>query len=653
MNDSVTIAAALVPLATLFAGLAVLLIRGSDARHARIRSTIGVAGAGVAFLAAAYLFYRFQQSDAPAAYSWQLRAWLDVSGGESIDGGFGLRINPLSTLVIVAMCFAVLIARANSFFGGEEDVVADSASLLVLAATSLMLCSSHIVQFLLFWQLSATVGFVATAVRGADPISGGAARKGFLLGRVGDMSLILGLLLLSRQILQNDLTAGLSWLEVLSNSATIATESESDQMMLVAAAIFLLGGVATRSGQIPFLGWVDDVASTSTPMNLLMQTSLLMPAGIALIIFCSPVIGLSQPLQHATLTIGGFTVFFASLSAACSSGAQRVLGYATCSILGWVLLGIGIGTATGTVAAIRLIILQIVASAAACCVLEYRKTTAETGDGSSTGVAPVMNSRTSSLARERRWTFLVVAAILVSGIWGQGAILAALWDSAAAPTSTSGQQSQSPGSGISILLLVLGTLGTLFLSTSLFREFFTAALDKSESPPRRTEGGFWLGVAMVLTAIALLLLERSALSVERIAATVAPAPLTAVEFDWSGLGIGILPALIGIVVAWMRLQSAAESPKSFGWFVRLSRSRYYFDDFFFLAIELPIRAMGQLSRFFDWFLIDGILVQIPSRIPAHVAKLARPLQNSAAQIAALTIVLATAVLLAVIVWLRG
>jgi hypothetical protein len=60
-----------------------------------------------------------------------------------------------------------------------------------------------------------------------------------------------------------------------------------------------------------------------------------------------------------------------------------------------------------------------------------------------------------------------------------------------------------------------------------------------------------------------------------------------------------------------------------------------------------------LSRFFDWFLIDGLLVQIPARFPSEVARLARPLEQGAARLYALGIFLATAVLLAAVLWLRG
>lgn len=664
MNDSVTIAAAAVPLAALAAGLTILFFRDKSARGARIRGTVGILGAGVAFAASLYLLARFQSVDGPAAYSWQFRSWLDISGVASLDDGFGFRIDAFATVIVSAMAFSVIVARGDAMLRGSEDAVADCASLLILAATSLLLCSSHILQFLLFWQLTSTIGFVAMAVRGADPLSGGAARKGLLMGRVGDISLILGLLLLWKHTAQSPEAKLTSWIAVLSDHSRAAVDAGAEPIMLAAAAIFLLGGVATRSGQIPFLGWVDDVASTSTPMTLLLQMSLLMPSGIALMAWCSGVISLSQPLQTATLVIGGFTVFFASLSAACSSGAQRVLGYATCSLLGWCLLGIGSGTSASMSAAVRLLIVQIVASAAACRVVICRTETSESGAARSPSNGSAPNYRHSYVPFDRRWEYLVVAAIAVSGVWGQGSILAAIGETAAAATGVAGRglKSSSADAGISVLLLVLATLGMLFLAMALFREFFTATKCDSEAKSARStvgRPGWWLTFSTSIAAIAVLLPERvvGGLSIERIAESVLPVSAAEQHWDLSALGFGALPALIGIVVSWMRAQSAAQpqegSTRTFAWFVRLSRSRYYFDDFFFLAIELPIRAMGQLSRFFDWFLIDGLLVQIPSRIPAHVAKLARPLQNSAAQITALKILLATAVLLAVILWLRG
>jgi len=119
----------------------------------------------------------------------------------------------------------------------------------------------------------------------------------------------------------------------------------------------------------------------------------------------------------------------------------------------------------------------------------------------------------------------------------------------------------------------------------------------------------------------------------------------------------LFPALVGFVGAWMVYAKSSRWPIKMAPllepFSRLGRNQFYLDDFCYLLVALPVRGLAQLCRFFDWLVVDGLLSGVPVRMLRHAARAALPLQNGLVQFYALSVVLAAAVLLAAVTWVRG
>jgi hypothetical protein len=81
---------------------------------------------------------------------------------------------------------------------------------------------------------------------------------------------------------------------------------------------------------------------------------------------------------------------------------------------------------------------------------------------------------------------------------------------------------------------------------------------------------------------------------------------------------------------------------------RLARRRFYVDEVFFLLLVFPVRAVAQFSRFLEWLVVDGLTSALPRRLPRWVGR-ARPVDSIIGTVAALALVLATAVLLIVLI----
>jgi NADH-quinone oxidoreductase subunit L len=123
--------------------------------------------------------------------------------------------------------------------------------------------------------------------------------------------------------------------------------------------------------------------------------------------------------------------------------------------------------------------------------------------------------------------------------------------------------------------------------------------------------------------------------------------------NWVVVGLSQLFAAVGIGLAFVMYGLPSKLPaqlaKTAGGLAHASRNRFYFDELYSMFIVLPLTALAQISRFADWYLVDGLLVGGVSQIPGRLfGRNAQPLQNGLVQFYALTMVLGVAVLMTAI-----
>jgi NADH-quinone oxidoreductase subunit L len=130
------------------------------------------------------------------------------------------------------------------------------------------------------------------------------------------------------------------------------------------------------------------------------------------------------------------------------------------------------------------------------------------------------------------------------------------------------------------------------------------------------------------------------------------------EANWFVIGVSTVAALVGIVAAWMMYSVPSELPAkiaaAFGPLTRLSQNKFYLDEAYAWLLVLPLRAVAQVCRFVDWFVIDGALVDGLSKVPGGLlGRIGRPMQNGLVQFYAVSMLLATVVLLLALLWRQG
>src|SRR5262249_26885702 len=159
-----------------------------------------------------------------------------------------------------------------------------------------------------------------------------AARKAFLVTRLGDVGLFLGILLLWWMFGHS-----LKYSDVLSPTAVLGKEPA----LVTGACLLLFCGAVGKSAQFPLYVWLPDAMEGPTPVSALIHAATMVTAGVYLVARCWPLFVASPEAQVVVAGIGAFTALFTALIALTQTDLKRVLAYSTISQLGYMFLALG------------------------------------------------------------------------------------------------------------------------------------------------------------------------------------------------------------------------------------------------------------------------------------------------------------------------
>ena len=214
--------------------------------------------------------------------------------------------------------YARFFACMNLFVGSMLVLVlADSLPLLYLGWEGVGLCSYLLIGF---WY--------------EDPANVRAANKAFLVTRVGDTAMILGLFLLFREL-------GTLRIQPLLEAAT--QPAFSGTRVAAGAALMLLGGAVGKSGQLPLQVWLPDAMAGPTPVSALIHAATMVTAGVYLIARMHVVFDAAPAVRLLVGVVGAVTLLLAGFSALAQTDIKRVLAYSTISQIGYMFVALGVG----------------------------------------------------------------------------------------------------------------------------------------------------------------------------------------------------------------------------------------------------------------------------------------------------------------------
>jgi NADH-quinone oxidoreductase subunit L len=317
-----------------FASALVLMLAGPRLPR-RAVVAVGVGSIGLSALITAVVAVSFF-SDTPTggSYTQVLWTWINVAG---FQPQIGLYLDALSLVMVLVVTFVAFLIHIYSaeFMVGDEGYSRFFAYMNLFVASMLtLLLGNNLLLLLLGWEGVGLCSYLLVGFWYCDPTNGRAARKAFIVTRIGDSAMMLGLFLLFTQL------GTLSIQELMQRASQ---QWQVGSTYAVAAALLLLGGAAGKSAQLPLQVWLPDAMDGPTPTSALLHAATMVTAGVYLIARTHVLFSLAPAAQLAVAIVGAATLLLAGFSALTQHDIKKALAYSTMSQIGYMFLALGVG----------------------------------------------------------------------------------------------------------------------------------------------------------------------------------------------------------------------------------------------------------------------------------------------------------------------
>lgn len=321
----------LVPAIPLASALALAILRLSQRAVAWI-GTCSIAASSLISLLVSISFVN--APPVSGAYTQVLWRWFDVNG---LHPEIALYLDPLSLIMMVVVAFVSFLIHlyATEFMNGDDGYGRFFAYMNLFVGCMLtLLLADNLLLLYLGWEGVGLCSYLLIGFWYRDRANGRAGRKAFIVTRIGDTAMVIGLFLLFHEL-------GTLNIQELMLHATQQWHIGSSPA--VAAALLLLGGAVGKSAQLPLQTWLPDAMAGPTPVSALIHAATMVTAGVYLIARTHVLYSLAPQAQYAVAIIGATTLLMAGFSALTQHDLKRVLAYSTISQIGYMFLALGVG----------------------------------------------------------------------------------------------------------------------------------------------------------------------------------------------------------------------------------------------------------------------------------------------------------------------
>jgi NADH-quinone oxidoreductase subunit L len=313
-------------------GAVVLLLAGR--RADRWGHWLGVATVAASFVVGLAIFVE-TLGLAPDQRTRELSVfrWFAV-GGLNVD--FGLRLDPLSlTFVLLITGVGALIHLYSVGYMAHDPGRRRFFGQLNLFVTAMLLLvlGNNFVMLYLGWEGVGLASYLLIGWYQDRPSAATAAKKAFLMNRVGDVGLAIAIFLLWTN------------LGTLQYTEVFARVGELTGGVLLAITLLLLLGACGKSGQFPLQAWLPDAMEGPTPVSALIHAATMVTAGVYLIARTHLIYDQTDTGRLVVAIIGGITLLIGAIIGCAYDDIKKVLAYSTVSQIGYMFLAVGLGPA--------------------------------------------------------------------------------------------------------------------------------------------------------------------------------------------------------------------------------------------------------------------------------------------------------------------
>src|SRR5215210_4509790 len=321
-------AAAWLLIALPLTGAAVLLLAGR--RADRWGHLLGCATVVAAFVLGLVLTIDLASSESKSV-SADLFTFISTG---SLDITAGLLVDPLSlTFVLLITGVGSLIhVYSIGYMAHDEGRRRFFAYLnLFVAAMLLLVLGNSYVALYVGWEGVGLASYLLIAFWYVRPAAATAAKKAFIMNRVGDVGLALAIFLMFAQL------GTVSYEGVFGSIGTLAGGT------ITAIGLLLLLGACGKSGQFPLQAWLPDAMEGPTPVSALIHAATMVTAGVYLIARSAPIYDLTPTARTVVMAIGALTLLIGAIAGCAYDDIKKVLAYSTVSQIGYMFLAVGLG----------------------------------------------------------------------------------------------------------------------------------------------------------------------------------------------------------------------------------------------------------------------------------------------------------------------
>ncbi|WP_110112604.1 NADH-quinone oxidoreductase subunit L [Bacillus sp. CGMCC 1.16541] len=524
---------------------------------------------------------------------------------------FGFEVTPLNALMLIIVSVVSLLVHiyANAYMKGEERLSTFYAylGLFTFAMLGLVL-SPNLLQLYLFWELVGLGSFLLIGFYFQKEEAKAAAKKAFIMTRIGDIGLFIGIILLFWEV------GSFNYEDIFT---ALNGETLSPTMITLTSILIFIGAIG-KSGQWPLHSWLPDAMEGPTPVSALIHAATMVAAGVYLVATMFPLFLESKLSLTIVATVGGLTALFAASIALVQTDIKRILAYSTISQLGYMMLALG---SAGYVAGVFHLMTHA-----------FFKALLFLAAGSVIHSIHVQHvEKLGGLWKPMKVTalFFLIGTLAISGVplfsgfFSKEEILIATWNDGR------------------YVLFILALLTAFLTAFYMFRLFFLVFAGKSQAPiPKQSATSLYMTVPMgVLGFLAIfsgyvhthwfgtflgdwLISDRPSLQTSH---AEGPLWIMVVTVMLSLLGIGL-----AYIVYKREVISRSWLSNSFPTTTKVLVHGYYVDELYKATIVKGVLLISLLFNYIETFLVKGVLNSIVSTV-VTLSKLGSHSQNGQVQ----------------------
>ncbi|MDR6553645.1 NADH-quinone oxidoreductase subunit L [Paenibacillus qinlingensis] len=551
-------------------------------------------------------------------FTWDKMNWLQV-GDFTLKMGF--EVTNLNSLMLVIVTLVSLLVNIYSkgYMKGDERIHVFFGYIALFSFSMLgLVISENMLELYIFWELVGVCSFLLVGFWYFKPEAKAAAKKAFIVTRIGDVGLFIAILLLYLYMPGHALD--------FTSIHNAFTTGKIDPTIVTWIAVLIFIGAMGKSGQFPLHTWLPDAMEGPTPISALIHAATMVAAGVYLVARTFDIFHASPDALMVVAYVGGFTAIFAATIGIAQNDIKRILAYSTVSQLGYMMMALGIGV-------------SITSGMFHLFTHAFFKALLFLGAGSVIHAVHTQNiNEMGGLSRKMKittWTFAIGTLALAgifpfAGFWSKDMILTEAYEH-------------------NQLLFWVGVIAAFFTAFYMSRLFFLVFMGSSRAKDHASADHNGHGhdhahephespASMTTPLIVLAVLAVVAGFVNTPFNEWLGHWLTGQEHEetvnWAVTILSTLAGLLGIGLGYLmylkRTIPRDIVSSKMPWLYTLLNRKYFIDEIYEAIVVKPLRGLGFILELIDIYVIDGI-VRLVAFTVVSLGRLGSRLQNGQLQ----------------------